>query len=186
MSESTPATGTEPASTEPSEPAPQTETVDLAAEVEKWKTLARKQEERAKSNASAAKELAELKGSMMSEQEKAIAAAVDAARSETLGQVGSKLVAAEIKAAAAGRLQPEQLDVLIGNIDARKFLGDDGSVLGDAVKSFVDGFAPQPQPSAPATFDLGQGARAANGGPALGSSGPAQDFAKFINGQLNR
>lgn len=52
---------------EPTPPKPET---DWPAEVEKWKSLSRKNEEQAKANAEAAKRLAELEESQKSQQEK--------------------------------------------------------------------------------------------------------------------
>lgn len=137
---------------------------DLAAEVEKWKAQARKHEERAKANAAAAKERDELRRSAMTEQEQAVAAAVDQARAETLRQVGGQLVAAEVRAAAAGR--STDLDALVEGIDPTKFLDESGQVDRDAVKAWVDRIAPAQQestttPAGLEVFDIGQGLNAA-------------------------
>ena len=137
---------------------------DLVAEVEKWKAQARKHEERAKANAAAAKERDELRRSAMSEQEQAVAQAVDQARADTLRQVGGQLVAAEIRAAAAGR--STDLDALVEGIDPTKFLDDTGQVDRDAVKAWVDRIAPAQQqdtlkPTGLEVFDIGQGLNAA-------------------------
>jgi len=68
MSEAAPeATETETSETEATE----TEAPDLAAEVEKWKTLSKKNEARAKENSAAAKRLAELEEAGKTEAEKA-------------------------------------------------------------------------------------------------------------------
>lgn len=138
---------------------------DPAAEAEKWKAQARKHEERAKANAAAAKELEELRRSAMTEQEQAVAKAIDQARAETLRQVGGQLVAAEVRAAAAGR--SADVDALVEAIDPTKFLDEAGQVDRDAVKAWVDRIAPaaqQQQTTAPAgleVFDIGQGLNAA-------------------------
>lgn len=137
---------------------------DLVAEVEKWKAQARKHEERAKANAAAAKERDELRRSAMSEQEQAVAQAVDQARADTLRQVGGQLVAAEIRAAAAGR--STDLDALVEGIDPTKFLDESGQVDRDAVKAWVDRIAPAQQestttPAGLEVFDIGQGLNAA-------------------------
>jgi hypothetical protein len=60
---STPETGTDPKT--PAKPE-----TDLAAEVEKWKALSRKNEEQAKANAEAARRLAELEESQKTDQQK--------------------------------------------------------------------------------------------------------------------
>lgn len=150
-------------------------TADLAAEVEKWKGLARKNEERAKANAGAARELEQLRQQAMTDQERAVADARAAGRAEAMAEAAADIVRSRIEAAAAGRFQPDQLAVLTGGINPSKFLTDEGQVDTDAVKAFIEGIAPQPseQPSGPPPpLDLGQGVRsgmALNGDPLLDS-----------------
>lgn len=155
--------------------AAETATVDadaLAAEVEKWKQLARKHEDRAKANAAAAKERDEIKQASMSEQEKAVAEAVSKARAETLAEVGSALVDAEFKAAAAGR----SIDVaaLLEGLDRSRFVTEDGQADTEAITTWIDRIAPaeEKEPARPGFPDLGQGQRgkqdmALNGDPLL-------------------
>jgi hypothetical protein len=132
---------------------------DLTAEVEKWKAQARKHEERAKANAKAAQELDEFRKQSMSETEKAIELARTEGRREALTEAGGKVAAAEIRAAATGRMNDEQVSTLLENVNLARFVDDAGEVDRDAVVAFVDGIAPQPteQPTVP--VDLGQGAR---------------------------
>lgn len=158
MSEpATPDTGNPPP---PPPPPPEPDTgTDPAAELDKWKAQARKHEERAKANAAAVKELEQLRASMMTDQEKAVAEAAAAARSETLTEVGGKLAAAEIRAAAAGRLDDDQLATLLDGIDPARFLTDTAEVDTDRVKAFVDGIAPASDTPQPFVPDLGQGQR---------------------------
>jgi hypothetical protein len=115
-------------------------------------------------------ELNKLQRKSMTEQEKAIAEAVDAARSETAKQYGSRLAAAEIKAAAAGRFTDDQIVALVKRTDLAGFLTPDGEVNEAEVAAYVDSIAPakdeDPFP------DLGQGPRgtqphALNGDPLL-------------------
>lgn len=159
MSESsTEATTTDPASASTETAA--TAAPDLATEVEKWKALARKHEDRAKANSKAATELETLRQSQMTEQEKAVATAVADARTTTLREVGSHLVAAEFRAQAAGRLTPEQVAELIEDLDMTKYLTEAGEVDATRVTRKVDALAPKPDPNAAPTWpDLGQGAR---------------------------
>lgn len=84
-----------------------------------WKAMARKHEDRAKENAAAAKELAELKKSQMSEQQKAEAAAKETAtRAEA-----AERKAALLQAAFDHGLTKDDLELLDGvpadDIDAR-------------------------------------------------------------------
>jgi hypothetical protein len=160
--------------------APDTDTTDWKAEAEKHKALARKHEDRAKANAAAAKELESLRASTMTDQEKAVAEAVAQARQETLAAVGSHLAAAEVRIAAAGRLDDAQLSTLLDNVDLAKFLAEDGTVDGARVAAFVDGIAPKPTDNAGGfpPVDLGQGARS---GPALNSD-PLLDAIKSAVG----
>lgn len=152
----------ETAATDASETDTATEpATDPAAEVEKWKALARKNEERAKANAAAAKELEKLRETMMSDQERAIAEARAAGRTEALAEATGELVAARIAAAAAGRMTAEQVEALTAHLNPVNFLGDDGRVDADLVAEFVNGIAPEQteQPQKPPTLDLGQGTR---------------------------
>jgi hypothetical protein len=158
MTEPTPDTGTTTPPDTPADTAPDTGT-DLAAEVDKWRAQARKHEDRAKANAAAAKELEQLRASMMTDQEKAVAEATAAARAETLVEMGGKLAAAEIRAAAAGRLDDTQLATLIDGIDPARFVTDTGEVDTDRVRTFVDGIAPAATDQPAGVPDIGQGNR---------------------------
>lgn len=142
--------------------------VDLAAELERWKAQARKQEDRAKANAAAAKELEDLRRQHMTDTEKAIAEAASKARKETIVQVSGQLVRAEVRAAAAGRIDSTALDVLLSALDTTAFVTEDGQVDVKRVADFVSGITPQPQEPTPPGFpDLGQGARGSGGGAPL-------------------
>lgn len=165
MSESTSETTAE---TTPDAGTPETgsETVDWQAEAEKYRELAKSWEKRSKGNSEAAKELKALRESSMTEQERAVAEAVAQARTSTLLELGSHLVSAEFRAAAAGRLTADQLSALLEDMDMSKYLTEDGQVDTERVAKKVDALAPKPDPNAPPTWpDLGQGARAST--PAL-------------------
>jgi len=94
-------------------------------------------------------QLDKLRESTQSEQEKALAAArkegETAARASTL----PKLVAAEFKAAAAGRMTSEQLAGFIEDLDLTKYLTDDGEVDAERVANKVDLLAPPSEPRVP-------------------------------------
>lgn len=154
----------------------------LTAEVEKWRDLSRKNEERAKGNAGAAKELAELKRSGMSEMEAAVDKAREEGRAEALAATGGMLVKAEVRAQAAGR--PLDADALLEGIDPARFLGDDFQPKQADIVAWLDKVAPVPEPGEgeadppdPRRLmlpDLGQGTRsggkpdhALNGDPLL-------------------
>jgi hypothetical protein len=135
---------------------------DPVAEVERLRVelqKARKWEERAKANAKAAKELEEFRQQSMTEAERAIEQARTEARREALTEVGAKVAAAEIRAAATGRMSGEQLATLLDNVNLARFIGDDGEVDRDAVSSFVEGIAPPPAEQVAPRVDLGQGTR---------------------------
>lgn len=164
----------------------ETATVDLAAELEKWKSQARKNEERAKANATAAKELEALRASTMSDTEKAIAEAEARGRSAATAELAGELVDAALKVEAGARLTAEQLEVLTSGLDRTKFLGEDGKVDADSVKAFIAGIAPeQPTeqvaatpPGFPPAPDLGQGARGAV--PALNSDALTESLKRAV------
>lgn len=138
---------------------------------EYWKRLKRETDNR---NKRLARELEQLRRKSMSEQERAIAEAKDAARAEVMREVSGRLVDAEIRSAAASR--PINVDVLLDNLDRSKFLTEDGDVDRDAVTAFLDQLAPQPEPRQ--ASDLGQGARGAE------RSDPADVFGQLITGSL--
>lgn len=153
---------------------------DPAAEVERLRgelQKARKWEERAKANAKAAKELEEFRQQSMSETEKAIEQARTEGRRQALTETGQKIAAAELRAAASGRMTEEQLSTLLDGLNLARFVDDDGEVDREALTAFVDGIAPKPTEDEPAVplLDLGQGARsvgqnaALNGDPLLRS-----------------
>lgn len=155
-----------------------TSDTDLAAEVAKWQALARKHEDRAKANANAAKELDEVRKAAMTDQDKAVAEAREQARVETLKAVGFRVVDAEVRAAAAGR--NVDVDALLEGMDRSRFLTDDGDVDREALSKWVDRITPAVDDGIQ-KVDLGQGARTT-----ASTGGPGQDFATFMNRQLNR
>jgi len=132
---------------------------NLQAEVEKWKAMARQHEAERKK---AGKQLEELQRQTMSDQEKAVADAKASGRLEAQQEFGARLVDAEIRAVAAGRLSADQLGVLLQGLNRGAFLKDDGTVDGESVERFVEGLAPKPstEETKPSGFpDLGQGVR---------------------------
>ena len=131
----------------------ETETVDLSAELEKWKTLSRKNEQQAKANAAAAKELEDLKKSQLTDQERLVESTKEETRRAVRMEFATKLVDAELKSALNGR-------VLDGGslleFDKSSFIDDDGNVDSESVTTWVEahsstGDVPKP--------DLGQGNR---------------------------
>jgi hypothetical protein len=169
----TAATATDP---EPQEPV----TGDLTQEVEKWKAMSRKNEEKAKANAAAAKELEALKLSQMSDLDKAVVEATAKGRAEAMQQVSEKLVAAEVKAAASGRIEADALALLIEGMNLSAFVTDEGEVDAAKVAKYVDGIAPAKteSPTAPAWPDLGQGAKG------QGSAAGADPLLAAVTGKL--
>lgn len=100
-----------------------------------WKALARQWEKRAKDNRGAAEELAALKASQMSEQEKAVAQAEKAGRTAAAVEYGAKLAAAHFEAAVA------RAGIDLGDaadlIDTTRFVDKDGEVDTDGIKAAV-------------------------------------------------
>lgn len=138
-----------------------TPVVDPTQETEKWKTLARKHEERAKANAKAAAELEELKKSMLTDQEKAIEEAKREARKATVAEFSSKLVDAKLEASLNGRV----LDAnAVLSFEKSKFITEDGDVDEDAISNWVESNTKTPDTVFP---DLAQGQRGT--APALNS-----------------
>lgn len=114
---------------------------DAAAEVEKWKALAKKHEGRAKSNAEAAKELARLKREGMSDIEKKVDEAVAAARAEERVKAGVRVARSAFLAAAKGRLaDPKEV---VEDINLKKYVDEDGEVDDEAIAKLVDKLSPK-------------------------------------------
>ena len=150
----------------------------LQAEIDKWKREARKHEDRWKANQTAVKELEQQKLAAMSDAERAVVEAKAAGRAEAMTELGGRLVEAEFRAAAAGRIGAKQLETLMAALDPGPFVNDDGTPDQKAIARFVDTFAPAQQQDSstaaggPGPLDLGQGARggdqmALNGDPLL-------------------
>lgn len=142
--EGTEATAPETASTDTEQQQPES-----AAEVAKWKALAQKHEQRAKANAEKAKGYDELKASQMTEQEKAVETARAEARAEAIREAAPRLVAAEFRIAAAGRLTAEQVAELTEDLDLTKYLTDSGEVDTERVAKKVNALAPEERKPAP-------------------------------------
>lgn len=104
----------------------------------------------------AADELAKLRSSQMSEQEKAVAKATAEAeergRTTALTQSGKRLARAEFKAAAKGRMEPDAIAGALELLDLTKFVGADGEPDDKAIEAAVTKLA---GPTRPANFDGG-------------------------------
>ncbi len=146
----------------PQEPGkPDTGGPDLTAEVEKWKALARKHEDKAKELAPAAKRLAELEQASQSETERAVSKARQeadqVARSEERGKWAQRLAAAQFVALAARRNSEFDAQAVLDDLNLARYVGDDGEpdekALGGVVERLVPSAAPNPRPSGNA--DLG-------------------------------
>jgi hypothetical protein len=128
----------------------------LQAEVEKWKSLSRKNEQQAKANVAAAKELEEIKKSQLSDTERLI----EQTRTETAQQIrrefATKLVDAELKSALQGRVM--EAGALL-SFDKSTFILEDGNIDSEAVQSWVEAHSKTTEIPAP---DLGQGNRGKN------------------------
>ncbi|SDM46570.1 hypothetical protein SAMN04487981_101610 [Streptomyces sp. cf386] len=104
-----------------------------------WKAEARKWEDRAKANKTAADELEALKAANMSEQEKAVKAAKADGRTAALAEAAPQIAQARLEAAAA------RAGVDLGEfaefIDLTKFVGDGGQVDDKAIQAAVTKFS---------------------------------------------
>lgn len=153
---------------ESTEQPPIAETTDWEAEAKKWQAEATKQQavnrKREADNKKNFDELEKLRQASMSDTEKAVAAAVEQTRNdtrtETLKQLGGKLVDAEVRAAVAGR--GVDADALLEGLDRSRFLGDDLEPDRAGIAAWVEKIAPKRDASG---FDIGQGPRGnGNGG----------------------
>lgn len=128
----------------------------LKAEVDKWKSLSRKNEQQAKANIAAAKELEEIRKSQLTDTEKL----VEQTRTETAQAIrrefAVKLVDAELKATLNGRIL--EGGALL-EFDKSSFILDDGNIDSTAIQSWVEAHSKTMEIPAP---NLGQGARGVN------------------------
>jgi len=126
-------------------PAPETDAKDWKAEAEKWQALARKNEERAKGNAAAVKELEQLKAANLTETEKAVAEAERRGHAAATTAGASRLARAELRAAAAGQVDKAAMDGFLEYADLAKFVGDDGEPDTKAIERAVKALAGEPK-----------------------------------------
>jgi hypothetical protein len=133
-----------------------TEMDQLKAEVDKWKSLSRKNEQQAKTNLAAAKELEEIRKSQLTDTEKLIEQTKTETAQSVRKEFATKLVDAELKAHLSGRV----LDGgAVLSFDKSTFITEDGDIDSEAIQSWVEAHSKETSTPAP---DLGQGARGKN------------------------
>lgn len=138
----------------------------LEQQVAYWKHYSRQHEATAKSRAdydalaAKAAEYDRFQAANATEHEKAVKAAADAARVQAFQETVPALVKAEFRVATAGRLAPEQLDLVLGPLDLRWFMDATGNAVDTAkVATYAASIAPAaPGALPPGTFPaMGQG-----------------------------
>lgn len=118
-----------------------------------YKAQARKHEDRNKAIGLTAEQVAELRAKadkhdamereLMSDNEKKVAEASDAAKAAARAEFLPQIVNARLEAAAAGKgISSEGLAKALEFVDATKFVAADGSVDTAKVSEFIDGIAP--------------------------------------------
>jgi hypothetical protein len=143
--------------------------MSVAEQAAYWKHYARQHEERNKpfkdltpEALQALREKADqhdaLERELMSDKDKAIAEARDAAAAETTAKFAEKLVKAEFKSAAAGRLDADRLSAILAPLDLTKFLDKSGDVDEAKVTAYVDSIAPAKAPAQRGPSSSGLGA----------------------------
>ncbi|MFD5697849.1 hypothetical protein [Streptomyces lasiicapitis] len=152
----------------------QPEVTALQAEIDKWKALSRKNEDRFKQ---ASTELDGFRKSQMTDTETAIEAAKVEARNAALSEVGIRLVDAELRAAssAAGVTLPGAEFLNLGS-----FLGEDGNPDSARIEAFASSL---PKPSSEPTYaqNIGLGRQ---GGPAAGQL-TREDLSRMSPREIN-
>lgn len=132
------------------------ETDALKAEVDKWKSLSRKNEQQAKSNGQAVKELDEIRKSQLTDTEKLIEQTREETSQAVRKEFAVKLVDAEFKSLLGGR----SLDgSSLLDFDKSSFIQGDGNIDSEAIQSWVEAHSTKAEQTIP---DLGQGARGKN------------------------
>jgi hypothetical protein len=113
--------------------------------LERERQLRRDAERRAKEGSTFKTRLDELQAAQMTEQEKAVAKAVEeaktSARTEALASTAIRLARAEFRAAASGRVEPSALDGFLEYADLAKFVTPEGEPDEKAIKAGVDKLA---------------------------------------------
>ena len=135
---------------------PESEMDNLKAELDKWKSMSRKNEQNAKANAQAAKELEEIKKSQLTDQEKLIEQTKEETAKAIRSEYATKLVDAELKAQLSGKVLEGGA---ILSFDKNAFVTDDGNIDAEAIQAWVEANSKTTDIPAP---DLGQGARGKN------------------------
>jgi membrane protein involved in colicin uptake len=130
-----------------------------AEETVDWKAEARKWEQRAKENKTAAAELEKQRKASMSEAEKAVAEAEQRGRTTAASDFGKRLARSEIRATAADA--SADLEGVFDYLDLGRFVGEDGEPDAKAIKAFVDGL---PKKATTPSFDGGTRGTARAGG----------------------
>jgi hypothetical protein len=153
---------------------------DWKAEAEKHKALSRKHEDRAKANAQAAKELAELKKQGMSDAEKLADEAAAKARVEERAKLSGRLARQGFLAAAAGRI--ENAGTVADDINLAKYVGEDGEIDEKGLAELVDRLAPKKPDTGNGGTGTGTGGRQGFGQGARGSGG-GSDKATVASGR---
>jgi len=134
------------------------ETDALKAEVDKWKSLSRKNEQQAKSNGQAVKELDEIRKSQLTDTEKLIEQTREETSQVIRKEYAVKLVDAEFKSLLGGR----SLDgSSLLDFDKSSFIQGDGNIDLEGIQSWVEAHSTKAEQAIP---DLGQGARGQNPG----------------------
>lgn len=128
---------------------------DVAAEDKTdWKAEARKWEQRAKENSGAAKAAEKARLDAMTESERAIEEARQAAHTEAATTFGKRLAKTEFDA-LAGRRNPDfDTASALEFVDLGKFLGEDGEPDTKAIQAAVERLVPAPA-NTPPSFDGG-------------------------------
>tara|TARA_R110000772_G_scaffold51381_2_gene117957 strand:- start:7370 stop:7963 length:594 start_codon:yes stop_codon:yes gene_type:complete len=134
------------------------ETDTLKAEVDKWKSLSRKNEQQAKANMAASKELETIRQSQLSETERLIEQTKTETALSVRKEFATKLVDAELKSALQGKLMGAES---LLSFEKSSFVLDDGNIDSEAIQSWVEAHSKTTDTPAP---DLGQGSRGKNPG----------------------
>ncbi|WP_143658558.1 hypothetical protein [Streptomyces sp. IMTB 2501] len=150
------------------------ETAALQAEIDKWKALSRKNEDRFKQ---ASTELEGFRQSQMTDTEKAIEAAKVEARNAALSEVGTKLVNAELRAASSAAGVPLPGAEYL-NLDS--FVGEDGSPDSARIEAFVSSL-PKPNSAPSYAQNIGLGRQ---GSPAAGQL-TREDLSRMSPREIN-
>lgn len=151
----------------PNEDPPEPQKPDTGDEVEKWKSLARKHEQRAKDNNDAARRLKELEDADKSESQKKDdrIAELERQTAESDRRAGERVAKAEVTAALASVITDRKtLRDIVDDLNLSNYIGEDGDIDDKRVEKLVKRYEDMVPTGPPSGSRMPSGARGQGSG----------------------